>query len=691
MRRGLLILGALVLAASAWATPRGKLLVPYVDNPTTSQAGNSAVRTNAAWYDLLRLFGVNYKALKGSHLKTEWGRTGTMVWGGGTAATLRSGTVVEQFDAVMWMGFGIGNSGSGYARPDSITRYTGKTTDPYGPRVPTLMAIDDRVAAGSFIDSPCCSTSVSATPDFAPTGFTRTADGNYTWLNAGSFIAGIPLRDQTLSATTGGVRTLLKITSGDLFQNNGVNSPWVACGWCDSMYSVSYPDTAVLWEREYSTLSGASKMIFCYPDGAGGPVDSLVSDATAELDPTVMLCALARLDSLTGNILFDPDKLPQVRAVTITGLCSRKRRLGPGGIFPDDTAGAYASLDSLTAAGIPVTFGVNADPDSMSTYKRDLIVAARNLKACFVPWVLTGLDTTVAMNGGTTINRRPRDVWGRYRSRAAYGDGTCTGSDTSLTCQLLGAKAVLDSMLQTVGAYNRLGSIAIAPDDDWSPKNYPRRDSILYAVGLAGFKALRFDARDPRGFYKPGKWTNPEGFPASQRTVTDQLGGRDISLLGTNGYNLMGGKDYICTFNDSVAAADSGYMGVYSKEMNRVWAGFTRDRDWIDYDSFPYNGTYAWGGGPPTSPQNVSSWYDVKIPYVDTRNVPVRSYLLATSFADLSGPDGAVSKQGAAIGGKPYRTGWWLIKWTDQAMKAMNALNGRTMMRLGYPEEIKLP
>jgi len=691
MRRLLAVL-ALLCVAGPVAAAQTKTLVVYgelgaTSDPVGATTKRDVNRLNTMWKSILDRWGVNTTWVRGNNIKTEWARTGVLGHNYGLG-----GAWTESFGAVIHIGPTIGNVFlTGYYRPDSLLNYFRGY-----PTVPQLFAFDDRgnvFGTGYRVeDVACCSTGVSgvSNPPFSGISY-KVSDHTRTWFNAGSYQEGAIVGNTPVGGFRKhtGIGASLALTYPAYTTVNPIE-----CLWCDSLNSLTNSDTVTVWERMFNTVSGAKPVVFAYIDGAGGPTDSIAnvdlnaSTPPAEVDPMTMLMALARLDSLTGNTLFDQSKLPQTRAITIDGLCSRNSRLGINpGIFNGDTAVAYGSLDSLAAYQIPVTFTVNADPDSMSVYKRDLIKAAANPAARFTPMVRTGIDSLAAMNGGRTALRRPRDIWGRYRNRAAYGDGTCAGSDTSLYCLLVNARALLDSALTSIGASGRISRFLVAPDDDWSPKNLlgigggPAPDSILWAMWKAGYFGVRIDGQDPASNGELGSGvarTNPCGWYSRQGIRTESVGGNQVALLAHTGFPMSGSLRSWIYFGDSVGTVgDSGSIGVVSRELVRHWAGWTQDesRDW---DSFP---DVAPGG----FPEAWYAWRDnlagVGRPYqrtVDMFVAPRRAYCARLTFNDLSG----------IPSGPPSRNGWWIIKWDWNAILTINEIAGRSIITLGYPENV---
>lgn len=713
MRRALaLVLIGLLCFQSATA---GSLLVIYravSANPSTATpaAKATAERSYRIWRQLLDQTGVQYKQFTQGNMKSEFARLGVVTHNFGT-----SFATTESFDAVMHLDPLIGASaGTGFYRPDSILRtaYADLNSDNYGDglRVPHLYAFTDRGMGESSVvadyDAACCTTGVigDAGSTGGPIGDSKNGmpldpRTNTRWETAGSFMA---FHAANPTRPPGGFRGLLQVAGWN--RALAAASTFRQCGWCDSLF-LAGSDSVFMWERPFSHIAGggAKPAVFVYPDGLGGPQDSIFNadgvPPSAEFDVPTAFCALARLDSLSGFALFDKNKLPLVRALTVEGLCSRnRRRAASRGINPGDTTFFYATIDSLSAmdSRLPIVFGVNADPDSMTAYLRDLLVVASKLPlAKFTPVVYSAaFDTGGAsvLNGGATKYRRPRDVWGRFRARAAYGDGSCAGADTSLYCGLLGAKGLLDSVLTANGYPGRISTFAIAPQDDWSPKTMrpygggPPLDSVLWAVRRAGFTGIQVNTMDMRanGPSRSVSGVNPWGYYVGQRRMRETISGNTVTLLAHSGGPVIGSHGWVPVFTDSVAPFDSAAaIGVPAHEMSRTWAAFTQDQDGQrgDADSWEYafSDQYVSGVG------SISVWNayaDIEWPKVDHAAAPRKGYVLRLSANDLSGFTTGPLGPGA-------RNGFWIIKQAHSAMKAINHFGGRTIIRFGYPEEVK--
>lgn len=706
-RKLLLLLCALnTLAQPVWAT-QSKLMVVYPDikgdnKDTTSPGAASNLRTLNMWQNIFNETGVNATMIDGKLTKTLYCSTGQQVWNYGTP-----GAYVEAFNAVMLVNWKIGAQvNAGYPRVDSTLRIAYNSTG--GPTVPQFWAFGDFsiLTAGvpGIKDAACCTTGVSAASSELLTG-----SGQTMWKSGTTnpFFAGGPwpfvafgnwLNGATPSSTVpaGGFRKHIDLGFSAISSVYGEHpqGTFFQCVNCDSVLNYrtatsASTDTVVLWERLYNesavTYPNAKPAIFLWADGEGGRTPSFTDSVATEIapmpcevDPVLLLAGLARLDSVLNHTLITKSLK---RSIVIHGLCSRGARLGSLGINPSDTTTAYASMDSIKAMGIRVVYTINADPDSMTAYSRDLIKALQNPNAKFAPEIWTGVSDTglvAPFNGGATQFHRPRDVWGRYRNRIAYGDGSGVGKDSSLWANLMWAKFLCDS-----ATGNRTSSILFAPMDDWSPKNVIgtlTQDSVLYAITKAHFTGVEIDAQYPAsqaGSAGEGR-TNPRGFTRQQGEVWDRLNGSPVKLLGQTGYFLGGAnKQFISTASDV-------WIDFIGSSLNRIWAGYLLDYG-SDNDMWtipPMGGTKGWWSVGADDYTNREVYYRTIDSQWDGR--PKRAYIANLRFNDISGKTNN--------GGDPAaRWGWYVIKSIANGMRTVNEIDNKSVITLAYPEQIELP
>ena len=624
-----------------------------------------------------KTLGVDYKLVTADVCKTEFARTGTMVWNYGTA-----GAYIESFDAVIHLPAAMGTSAqnaAGEVRMDSLL-----LTARGGPTVPQLYLLDNSIQVGlnaAFMACTVCSSGVATAieqTNGAGVSMFHVGAPTTTFLG-GTYVAGWEL---TQPHSSGLRKHIIGSASAYALREKHVHD----FGWLDST-NFAATDTVLMWEIPFTNITDAKPVVVAAFCGAGAPNDSVYDAAVvdyrppAELEIPLMLAGLARLDSLAGGAVFGKNRLPLQIAFTIDNALSRGRRRAPGGILPSDTASFYAALDSIAALNVPVTFGVNADPDTIAEYARDIIKLKAIPKARFTPQVMSGVDSSTAMVEGEASSRRPLDIMGRFRRRAAYGDGSRVGADTSVYGLLMRARHYADS---TFGR-SRFSATLLPPNDDWSPKNLtngqssPGLDSLFWAIQRAGFKAIRTNVQHPDA--NPSYLrVNPLGYYREQMTASGRVGGTDVDslkyalkLVGHSGFPIIGGWRQGSVGNDSTSAHSLGFYGNIYVELARMWYGATQDWD-FNYDVFPRE-TFVY-----TTNFLAQGWVDVDIPSADLLYVPRRSNVKKWHCSDFSGTPN----------GPPALNGWWAMKSIVNAATVINRLAGRPIVTFCYPEELAL-
>lgn len=695
MRRAVAVAALLLLASPCLAVPARLLTVTHDDNastPVANEAELNSNRMNRIFAEICRRWGVSTSFIGARQIKTIESSTGGVVRGRGTSSAF-----VDQYDAVAHISPVIGAAlGTSY-RADSTLRIAyppGAATG--GPTAYQLFLLGDyygTVSGGQMrvTDATCCSTGVSEPTQQAspinPTANAMYRAGTYNaFISSGTYQMALRLNPTT---PAGGIRKF--ISSGAYCHTSvAINPSPHNAVWLDSVLvwspaTTAGGDTVQMWSRLYNesptTYPNAKEATFVYFDGIGAPEDSALVGLlaqSAEVDPNLMLCGLAHIDSLLDHRLITKTRTV---GVEIIGLCSRGARLGARGFFAADSSVAYATMDSIRSLGIPVLYGVNADPDSMAAYSRDLIVALRNPMAKFTPMTWTGVDSTAAQNGGATKQHRPRDVWGMYRSRFAYGDGSCTGKDSSLTCGLIGQREVLDSVLIVLtgnASHGRLSATLIAPLDDWSPKNVrgvgngPWVDSLVYAMRTAGYSACTIDGQDPAaiaGFGSGGR-NNPVGFIANERLYPVLGSKQQIKFVAHPGYEIIGSSGQF------IGTPGAYLRGIVFPAVNRAWTSWTQDRDFVNTDAWrPYDwNTYIDPG---------YSLAGTQYRMVDTFTVPKKASIVRFCINDFSGNT-------VAGGESASRWGWWVLKSLVNSCRTINEIDGRQIIWFGYPEDVTL-
>lgn len=693
-------------AALCGQVAQAKVLVAHPDwhddplAPNIREFRVNNIRNLRLLESILRSTGANFSTVPYSGTKTEWLRTGAQVWNLGNRTPLAPGpdSYVEQFDGVIQIGGNVNAIAPLTTRPDSLTRLTVQGRS--GRAVPMLMMRDNSgllLGAGTKF-SAADSAGVTADDNGPGKAIYFAGDGN-AFLSHAYVAAGTGFYDtgDIRRILFGGVPSIEYMASAS-DDNLGVRP----CRQCDSLQSYASNDTLILWDRQYNKrIPHANTIVFAQAFGAGAASDSLQNSDYSDWRPptegdfAVMLAALAHLDSLVradtnsagvrrnGKVLGD--KVIKIAPIVYGGLARGERHAwkSPGaaqGILASDTSAFYAILDSVNALGIPITFAIN--PDSASSYERDLIKMKQVGKARFTPQIWNGIaDTTKA--GLQNAKYRPVDVFGRYRNRFAIGDDSGLGADSSIKTLAKNALRLVDSLTS-----GRVSRVAVAPDDDWSPLNTNGVlkgsgrvliDSVLYALQQAGYVGVVSDAQDPdaSGMKREGPAaSNPRGFYNRQQSFSSGSvsGLRDFKILTHTGYAIMGGRAQTITPADSLPPYVNGNIGLVYKELARVWSGALLDFD-NSYDTWPYDDIAS------PAYRNYDNILQRKVDRTQAAagRPVVRGNVYRLSCADLSGrPDGP-----------PAANGYHVLKALRNAMLAINKLAGRTVVTFAYPEDIE--
>lgn len=652
-------------------------------------------RMNMAILSTLDQFGVDYKVVPASSAKTEFLRTGQMVWNFGTAAA-----VAEQFDGVISLSPGA-KTASERPFPRSYTgcypcslTLGGATKAPLVPQLWLFGAMNGASNSGGqvggtrFVNSggaAPCSTGVSMGP--------LAGAGDYgAAMPAGSLGANPVLRYSPVTGTTwfsnansngyypyagttGGVRSLLK--NYQMYHYGRYRFTGIESNNPDSLDTGAGADTTVMWERLFKGLyAGANNtlpikpIVFANVMGASPCYDSLGAVMPCEYDPQITLLALARLDSLTNGGVF---KRVKKAAIVISGAFERTIRRLPGGANNQDSTVIKATLDSLATLGVPLTVGVNAD--SIASYPNELAWWKKLPSAKFSPYTTYGVNDTT--KGGNWSSSRIVDLFGRYRLRALAGDSTfhyVAGADSSVLYGLV----TLRSRLKDAGL--PLSGTVIAPLDDWSPKNLLYKDTPSDSLALvfrrAGFSAALVDVQRPEGsvFRISGNKDLVRGYQGMQRAYRNRLTGDEFKFIGHTGYNITGSSiQYFPAPTDSAAVPIGFVFGgsgpstptASLQMLGRFWSGFLNDV-WRDVDWFPREGI-----------PDRAGYLDVRYSSADVFNDCRRASVLKLHVSDLGG----------IPNGPPARPGYWAIKSLVNQFRAVNAWANRKVLILTYPED----
>lgn len=568
--------------------------------------------------------------------RTEYCRIGVMTLGSGAGAYTRS------YAAVIHVAYSSGASraAAGY-RPDSLTL----AAKP--PLVPQLYIATD----GDFSNSASCSTGV-AVPLGAPGGV---ASVRYLKSNpALKYQSGndetVPLSSAAL--TSRGYRVLIgSSTSAAATEAQWPTVPW-PCVNCDSA-AFAASDTCQVWAKLNSNINGASPCVFVEP-----------SHFTAQsADPIPMLGALAWVDSLTKHALFPDSTFKPIRiAIRISGGWRRNARTVAGGISPDDSTALIASIDSLASLGVPFSVGVNMD--SLGAYPSDKTWWARAGKAHYSPENWDGISDSTksgAFSGSVGATwQLPVDPLGRFRARIFRGDGSGAGRDTSLETLVRANFWRCDSTFRGLTDH-----ALFAADDDWVPlgmRTYSgwRPDSLVSSLADAGVRVLVVNTRDNRSepWFAPH---NPKALGIAERWIATPYSAKGVTrlpIVGTAGSADSGSA----IFDRGGSLAGAGGQKHY-RYVESLWRGVLMGGTRASY-SGDENGN---GGG-----------YAVVGDSLDSG-----AHILTIHAADL----GSGTRADAAT--LPTRPGWWQIKNLVNGARIVNALAGRTMIDIVYPEQVE--
>lgn len=710
MKRLVAAAAALLIAAS---TVDARVLVTYQRAYAPSSVTNTA--TTRAQEDkhisivtgLLDRLGVDYAMVPPEAMRTEFARTGVMVWGYGTA-----GAKAESFNSVIIVN-ALGKLGDTTPafNPESLTfsstvTGTGASHGRGVPSVPVLEVLGQIEAIGAstiymtaFRDSSgkdSTGVTTAGSSDIRRSWTTcqlitaSWQNGTTTpWWNTG-FTGGI-IPNPTPPA--GGFRSHVRVSGNTAstlyyFESDGTRGSNTAA-WLDSMefspaLNGAGGDTIQVWERPMSHVTGAKPIVFAYPFGRA----SCLSDSTfgnalrwpCEYDIPALMFGIARLDSLTGGQVI---RKPLQAAPVVVGAFARSGYRNPGGIAPDDTASVWATLDSLRLNCPKITWTIGANVDSVTTYISELSRWKGLGNVRFTPWNLRAISDTT--KGGAGYGG---DAWGRYRPRylavGPYNLSNGIPQDSSLYSML---RFNRDSLARVTGTTP--SRCAVAPMDDWTPKNaLPlasmgsgsalSSDSILYAVTRAGFSALVYNAQ------RPFTTNTMIGYKVSkQGPYVSRLGSGTpftINLWAHSGFSIRGSWSQQDMRTDSVLTPGSAgncnalnavtYKAQYNAiqaaayEGHRWWYGMTLQQ-YRDYDFY--------------APFWIDAWDDVNTPKDD-----VLYDIRAANIIRLSAQD-----FGSGGTTRPNRPGYWAIKSLYNAFEAMNRAAGRPVAVFTFPEEMR--
>jgi hypothetical protein len=371
-------------------------------------------------------------------------------------------------------------------------------------------------------------------------------------------------------------------------------------------------------------------------------------------DMAAFPAALAYADSCVNGAIFAGAKnIPLKVGIQIRGGFSRGEQLGiptsTGGMTTADSATFKASIDSLASLNVPMVLGVNVD--SISTYTNyDGRWWANVPMLKYGVYQRAGLDSTAASGAASFDN--PRDIFGMWRNRAAFGDSTVHSiqtADTSLAQLVRGAFSKLASAF---GA-GKVDRIMMAQGDDWCPKNGLSLgiDSVVYGLSKGGAKGVVVNPSRERigvntsgqGFHqRPGN--NPLNYNRSRAP---------FKFLATPSYLDSGSVRF-----------DNGVGSTYPTlvQTERMWRSMLTGQGYGIYSA-----GYGFAG---------LSWTADS-----TRNE--RARILTVHASDLQG---GTRGDAATL---PLRPGFYVIKNFVNMVKTINSFtyNGKPLFVIAYPED----
>ena len=666
MKRALLALALLCIPLLSWAGSYDVLVVcdksaatAYDDiGLVTPELVNQSQLL--AVQRILKKWGARYRVMPPSALTTNMCATG-LVYLNKTpnAYGFVAEGPVDTFAAVIHCGFN-GTQASQFTgyRPDSAT-LTAKL-----PTVPQLYLLDSDADANSFQNGAADSTASQSAFGIAAVehhfGGTYSASGRTTKFSS---ITGSTGAAKLLTGQNGGVRALLSQTvstqalpQADYIGNfNG--------------------DTAVVWEKLNLHKAGSARIVFASV-GSITLADSAGRQAhyRKDIEWPVLTFAIAHLDSLTGGRII---RRPAQFGFVIVGGGTHSDRRHPGGIFTADTTILKTSGDSVATTNAKIV--VAAAPESLTA--ADAAQWKRFGNVRFTPWVRAGLDSGVAGNTKATA-ASPRDVWGRYRNRAFFGDSVyhaVAGDDTSIFQLYKGARA---NLAATVGQ-NYLSGLIVCPESDWSPYQMRRNqnaalvDSVAWVAAKLGCSAILVNTwgRD----MDPSYLTNPKGYIFKQRRYTIRaasLRGMNINFIGHQQFTVMGSRVHSCTDAlsfEARAAVDTALTEGFFYAQMPTYAMY----------SF-WNSMYG--------PYDAVSWNDGAGLWNQTTTAPAWD---SSAFDNVPGthqPASVLQLPAQAFGGQdaaaPNRWGFYAIKHVMGAAALTNYAAGRSVMVNSWPEDI---
>jgi hypothetical protein len=662
--RALRVLLALLVLVPAEASARilvvtfNQVLVSYDIDPAQTSFRNATVsESNEGVLNLLNRWGGDYDVVTTHEAKTEFVRSGVMTFNYGTP-----GAFTRTYKGVIIVNARVGSirTPGGGLNMDSLTLSV-LAGVPNVLNVPVLLLglNGDLTTAGGA--NPCSTgnTGGSGTGwnDFTPYAITRYLEKNRTLRWRGALDENY--RIQASLAPGGAIRTIIGSRRNTAYALGRV-PPSLGeepreCQNCDSLISApgfsSGVDTASIWLTHFNHPAGSKPIIWAPYGHAAG----------RESDLTIPLAALALLDSMTGGDVFSAAKLPIKVGIHIRGGWRRNARDQHGGISPDDTTNFKASIDSIASLRVPFTVGVNVDSLSVCGCDKQWWERARS----YVHYAPEQWGGVVPQPGSSRASwQRPRDPFGATRSRFIYGDGTCTGADTSLWCLVRANYYKLDSTFTR----ERVDRVPMAAGFDWVNGGVERADSLVTFLLSAGVRGVVTNSHNKNS---------------------------DPSVAKSNPFslNISGGRFY-ARENYLANHTTPGFPDSGSAPSTNQWVFNTPGRSGVGYESM--RATDRFFRGIVQGRTYPSQPYDYDI---DALSGPLATVHFSTmdSLAYMGPTTPRIftihasdlgSGTAADWATRPTRPGWWAVKNFVNGIKAINTIANRAIFSIEYPENI---
>lgn len=566
------------------------------------------------------------------------------------------GAVSRQYVAMIHTCFKVGgNRFTGYT-PDSLTLGAG------WPSIPHIFLGPNSIQGSGFSSTASCSTGISGSAtvsglanslsmSFTAPGYPyafHVAPNTGGTINQAYYINSANALTKT-STQAGIFKSRLVMGASSMAFNDNGNS---SAAWPDSMgrptsYSVG-ADTCAIWTRErYS--GDTAPLIF-------ETLLNITNNSATNGDSFIDM-AVALADSATrGQIIGQKEGWsPPTIAFVVSGAFTRSVSSGLNYEVSSthgvqcatqcDTTLIKAGIDSLKSLGIPVTVTVNVDSVASFPYEKSWwsgIPTARFAPECRVG---TGTDLTGAARLADRYSSP--DLFGYQRTRTLGYGSTCPDGDTSLTCQLKYTRSRLDSIPEFRG---RVGRFIQAANSDYLHAGITRANSsgddsiaaVLRGAGYscAGIDMMMGDAGMASWWaYSGGNKAPATGAPGS--LIVSQRQVRQLNP-GLDGFNWL------------------------------AFRAIDEDNSGSAFTNHPIDAEF-WSGTSGTAP-----WYRSDLSYW-RHNFRTRLSLFVVRPGDL----------GYQSTGNPMRPGYHNIRWLVSQVKLINAFAGRTVIKIGYPEDIK--